>query len=840
MSVSLKACLVSLVLLLGACGGGGGDDASSGGGSGGGGGGGGGAAPGTTTPPASTPPSTPTSTDYNTTEFQRNWGLGAVKALAAYEDGLSGDGIVVGVIDSGIDLDQSELTPNIHAASKDIFDGSVNALVTVLGGTPKNVSETRPGGADLDDIDGHGTFVAGLIAAQRNGVRSHGLAFEAKILAVRADDPGSCATDCNFNDDYIAAALNYAVANGANIVNMSLGGSPANSYLEGAIRDATAADVVIVISAGNAPEETAPFSPDADADPFALAAREPWANGAVIIAGSADAAGNISDFSNRAGAGMNYYLLAPGEDLYSTAVASGSGATTFGTGSGTSFAAPLVAAAAALLMEKFPALTAAEIVDILLTSATDLGPVGVDATTGHGLLNLEAAIAPLGTTALSIKTSTGLILTQTGEAGSVSGGIIAGGLFGDGFGTGLQGGAVFTDRYDRAYTNRFDGQIHTVSPFADFASRFEAAENYETGRLDLGDRSALAFAARYDGARMSLEDEGAAWMVRRDMAPDRSIDHVRIRIETQFSDFGSTSVGLGGPLEAALDPTGGIGTSGAFLAQGTRLPWLSETSASASDNGVMSGGRRYGASYKLPGGYSLSAAAGEDRIGVPHLDALSRGVSGSIEEATRATTAIRLGHTSRRGAWALTYGQIVEEGTVLGSFSSGVFGLGEGAETDLLALGGEAALGAPGSSWVSLFGHLAGATIRVDEVALSAFSGYQGLRATQFALGVSLDNAALNGNRLSLTLSQPLRLEGGRVVYGFASGYDYASDTPLYDGAARSIAPSGRELDLELAWHFGVGEGTRVSANLLYQREPGHVSGRDDSVSLMLTGRSAF
>lgn len=554
-------CLVGLSVLLVACGGGGGKDVSP--------------SPTPTPPP---PPPPPAPSPFDTTEFQANWGLGAVNALSAYDAGLSGAGIVVAIIDTGIDLDQIELTGNLHPASKDIFDGAANTLTT-LGGATTIFSVLRTGGASLDDVDGHGTFIAGLIAAEKNDSRSHGLAYNAQILALRTDDVDSCPADCLFDDNAIAASLNFAVANGADVVNISLGGSPANPYLERAIKDAANAGVIIVISAGNAPESGSPFTPSPDPDPFALAALETWADAQIIIAGSSNDLGTISDFSNRAGIGAAFYLLAPGESVYSTAVDSGTGATTFGTGSGTSFAAPVVAAAAGLLLEKFPALTAAEIVDILLTSATDLGVTGVDAINGHGLLDLEAAIAPMGTTSLSIKTPTGVI-----TADPAAGGLVAGGLFGDGLSRGFQGGAIFTDKYDRAYATGFDGQIRLASPFTDFSSRFQAAASFETARLALAPGSALTFSTGYDRPLTGYEER----VLGISNAPDTTLSQTRFRVETSLGQKTSLSYGMGGALEDGLDQTGGRAMYGTFLAQGAQMPWLSNSGLAATEDGGKS------------------------------------------------------------------------------------------------------------------------------------------------------------------------------------------------------------------------------------------------------------
>ncbi len=130
---------------------------------------------------------------YETTEYQANYGLGVIGASSAYAAGATGRGITVGVVDTGIDVDHPELTGQIAAASTDIVSRD-----------PQFVN----------DIDGHGTAVAGVIAARRNQALMRGVAFKAKLLAVRADTPGSCATGCTSSQSNIAAATDYAVAQG--------------------------------------------------------------------------------------------------------------------------------------------------------------------------------------------------------------------------------------------------------------------------------------------------------------------------------------------------------------------------------------------------------------------------------------------------------------------------------------------------------------------------------------------------------------------------------------------------------------------------------------------------
>lgn len=157
-------------------------------GCGGGGGGGGGAAP----------------TNFNTAEFQANFGLGSINVLSTYSGGFTGTGQTIAVIDTGIDVDHPDLDANIAAASTDIVTSNA---------------------AFLNDIDGHGTQVSGVAAAERNSVGTHGVAFNSQILAIRADSIGSCLTLCSFTNTDVADAIDFAVANGAGVINLSIGGS---------------------------------------------------------------------------------------------------------------------------------------------------------------------------------------------------------------------------------------------------------------------------------------------------------------------------------------------------------------------------------------------------------------------------------------------------------------------------------------------------------------------------------------------------------------------------------------------------------------------------------------
>jgi len=376
--------------------------------------------------------------------------------------------------------------------------------------TSFDIFEDERGPDDIDSED-HGTLVTGVIAANKNDIAGHGIAFDSSVLAIRADRPGSCqeADGCVFEDDAVAEAIDDAVAMGVRVINLSLGGEPdQDATLENAIRRAAGEGVLVVISAGN---EAAPEGPNEDdpstVDPATGASPTEPANiaggtgtlGRVVAVGSVGLNGIISDFSNRAGNGengsstntKNYYILAPGERVVTTGPdddvvlpgdpdndADDEGDYYFV--SGTSFAAPYVSGALALMLDLFPNMTPEDALAALLDSADDYidntpdpirgeaAGVGTDAVSGVGTLNLARAFAPQGATSVQIN---GRAVPTAMTVAPASG------AFGDWASQpGALGTLVFTDKYNRAY--RFDAA--SIMPqgearIADFDHRADAA-----------------------------------------------------------------------------------------------------------------------------------------------------------------------------------------------------------------------------------------------------------------------------------------------------------------------------------------------------------------------------
>jgi hypothetical protein len=226
------------------------------------------------------------------------------------------------------------------------------------------------------DGRGHGTMVAGIAAAvTNNGQGVAGGTWRGKIMPVKVlDSTGSA------DDETIAAGITFAVDHGASVINMSLGGPGASTTLQSAVDYATSHNVVVVAAAGND-----------GGTANAAVPHYPAACNGVIAVGATDSAGNHSSFSSY---GPWISVVAPGEGIWSTTWATSSNRfSLYGSGSGTSFSSPLVAAVALLMRSANPNADQATIRARLIGSADDLGAPGFDSIYGAGMVDAAAALA---------------------------------------------------------------------------------------------------------------------------------------------------------------------------------------------------------------------------------------------------------------------------------------------------------------------------------------------------------------------------------------------------------------------------------------------------------------
>ncbi|NJN30260.1 MAG: S8 family serine peptidase [Synechococcales cyanobacterium RM1_1_8] len=287
-----------------------------------------------------------------------NWGNDLVNAPEAWARGYTGRGVVVAVIDSGVDINHQDLRNNLWTNSREIagngIDDDRNGYVDdIYGwnfGIGQNNNNVLPG--TTSSGQGHGTHVAGTIAAANNGIGMTGVAHGSRIMSLRM---GNVDNSGRFtNGGSLAQAIRYAVDNGARVINMSLGW-PDSPELRSALAYAASRNVITVSAAGNE-TQSSPGTP-------ARYATE-WG----VSVGAVNRDRVIASFSNRAGSNSQMqHVMAPGVQVYSTLPGN-----RYGFLDGTSMASPHVAGVVALMLSANPNLTSAQVRSILTSSATRL------------------------------------------------------------------------------------------------------------------------------------------------------------------------------------------------------------------------------------------------------------------------------------------------------------------------------------------------------------------------------------------------------------------------------------------------------------------------------------
>jgi subtilisin family serine protease len=295
--------------------------------------------------------------------------------------------IVIALIDTGLDHAHPDLRKaSIWQNPREILNGrddDLNGYVDDVMGWNFVEHNNFPW-----DYTGHGTHVAGIVAATNNGAGIAGVSWGARIMPLKVLDSEGQGRSVG-----VTEAIFYAVKKGARVINLSLGGEHLSSAEKLAVDYAVRRNVVVVVAAGNSGKDTAGYGPGG--------------LGNVIMVAATDVDDKRAPFSNW---GRHVRIAAPGTDILSLRARSTSLGVPAGAPreaadkaflgpdkrylrlSGTSFAAPFVSGAASLLLAQRPSLTAAQVERMLLMSADDVDAPGWDLFTGYGRLNVRRAL----------------------------------------------------------------------------------------------------------------------------------------------------------------------------------------------------------------------------------------------------------------------------------------------------------------------------------------------------------------------------------------------------------------------------------------------------------------
>ncbi len=736
--------VVTAPMLLAACGGGGGVNSS----------GSNGPPPGTPTPtpapaptPSPAPTPTPTPTAADSAEYKASASAAAMKAAYAYDRGITGKGVTIAVIDTGIDTSGAEFAGRISADSTS-FDQKIARCATCVSETVRY---------DLKDIQGHGTQTAAIALAARDGRGMQGVAPDATLLALKISGPnlsnvsptsGPVPESEGPNPALIAQAITHAVTKGAFVISMSLNGTSAGQF---AVDQRTAMDLVrtqnrlFVQSVSNFVDENS-FTGQISQNLVGTdLANKDWFLFGIRVDKSLQApSGNglPGPLADRMLAVVAVDVQTVGKDGEAVTI------------TGNSFAAPAIAGAAALLKQYWPQLGGREISRILLDTATDLGAAGVDDKFGAGLLNVEKAMQA--------------------QAPAAS----------------------FTAA--QAVLARY-ASLTLSAPFGGAAGA--AALNDKVGSMTVLDRYGRDF--RMTGAS-GIRAQGSGLLAGAMLTP---IDPPWMTAGASDARFGfaspvTTTGYLQGarsnrPAVASFSPARGqTVTFGANVAigQGSSL-------AGSPLRGI--GATPVGMSSAWTGaGWSASFASGTSRD--------RRTAQRTLALATPLGVGVELADLSERGR-------------ILGMNAGPAFGL-TSAATTMATLTMRRTLA--GVAWSA---RASAATTRVR-------GGSDLMRFAQPVLGTAFafeGARGLLGGIATFGLSSPLRVERARATMLMPVAYDLMTGTLATRTASVDLAPSARELDIELGWSAALSPTSSLRLGVARAFDAGHVAGATDTAGFM-------
>ena len=699
-----------------------------------------------TNPPAPPPPPPPPKTPYEI-ESETSWGYNAIGGKAAYDQGHRGMGTSVAVIDSGVTTSNQpgvDFPRYRHPMSVDIVDGQ-----------PQNF-ETSYGGADDDP---HGNAVTSIIMSARDGRGIVGVAPDATLLAVDADQ--TTGNDGQYLTGDVAAGMVWAADIGVKIINLSLGGGY-DPDIDTAIEHITGiGDAILVASAGNS---------GGSLSYPAKYAGSAKAHGKVIAVGAIDQSGQIADFSSRPETAeqAEFFLVAPGVDIPVT-LADGK----VYVGSGTSLAAPFVSGALAVLKSAFPFLSNDQLVELVLTTARDLGDTGTDMTYGRGMLDLVSALRKVGP--LSLVDSDGNAVDM--ELSQLN----LGAAFGDAlFNTLALNQAIALDAFGRGYQAGLTGRIERQALGGFLHQRLAAQESGAT-TVTTG---AFGGGLQLQAASASHDSDHAAYLSSR----QQQAQGASLYWQSDETSIGRIEAGYNlAPSQRLLDNDG---AGNQFLAAADMISPVA---------GLTESGR----SLKVQG----------ERMGVAFHHSNTKRSGNSLAVQSRAKLSENL---------SLSHSLMIEEGRTLGSDGSGAFaGFGRGSTSQFLGLHGK-------GEWQ---GWQVGGDVTFGMTKLQGgdqqLDNWSTVTSSAFALHASREDVLSENDRFGFIIGQPLRVEGGSVDVTMPTAQlDDGSLT--YRSERASLAPSGRELRMEVAYERPLSEQSQVSAFAMLRHQPNHVADADD------------
>jgi subtilisin family serine protease len=722
----------------------------------------------------------------------------------------NGNGVIVAVVDGGIDLDHSEFSGRVLTGT---CFGRSTTICSVEGGSIGG----DPGIYGSQNT--HGTHVAGIIAGATTG-----LATTARILPVKVCDTNS--SSCPGDPD---SGIVWASQNGAKVINLSLGGSSLYASDIHAASVAIANGSLIVVSAGNSGNATPAGGY------LAGAAIKDGVRGGMIVVGALNSSNTIASFSQTPGAtcevsgGTNYcmrdyFVVAPGSGI--TSAVGGGG---YGVKSGTSMAAPYVSGVAALIKGEWSYLKPEQIANIIFQTTDDLGAPGTDDVYGRGAVNITRAMSPVGGSEIIVATAGKKVTNATGARGVLNTSSL-GPMSAPLQSSSLLKNVVVVDTFGRNYNADLTKLAQTRSlaiggPQNDLFHRlspFSIASDVD----NLGTVSVSGFVQLTTNPEEDESRGGRGYS----LATAQNVA-VSISPSSNLSFDVGHNLYLSGYVND-YDVRAGGNDGGVFLsASALNSPYLA----------LADGANFVGTTYalfdnvKLRVGYADTGNS--DRAILPGI--VSDSNQALIESASRDTSrrearSVIAGAFYEFADWGgigLTATNTVERNGILSGYSSGAFGVADTSRTAGLGVSARLKLG---EGWATSFAWNEGVT-RLDLVSGGLFSSAGALRSRAYGIAFTKDDI-LGGDMLGLAVTRPLHIYAGGATIEAATGLGYDEDL-VYGREYLSLAAVRPETDFEFGYTMKLlGGRMTLQGNAAYQMDVDGQAGTDAIAAIARAG----
>ena len=742
----------------------------------------------------------------------------------------NGAKVVIAIVDTGIQLNHPQFK-NASGATRVLPGICMGGLSTTLCATKDN----KLGGDDaVWPTITHGTHVAGIAAGL-----TVGLASNAYILPVRVCDSKTGACPGNIDGGIV-----WASQHGANIINLSLGGSVLASYDINAAKTAVTNGSLIVESAGNSGNSVA------TGGFLTGAALYDGVRGGMIVVGALAATNKIASYSDVAGTTCltqsgqkycmkNYFVVAPGSAIISSV--GGGGTATL---SGTSMAAPYVSGVAADIKALWPYLTMRQVASVILGTAIDLGAAGPDPVYGMGVVDLANALKPHGTLTLATTsttlTSTATTTSTTSTTGTnsivndIRGATLSGALSTGLLQSSLLRKVVAVDSFDRTYTADLSKGVRNdgfdIASFVMLDQLLSTASTPGSVGSGLKAVSGAAYSPDFGVVTMSgMFNTVTTPATFASTATARDVVNTTVtNLAVSASPFEDVSFDMGYRLRLS----GRVNRYDAGASEAYSGLFLSASAVNSPYASLTDGGNYAGATINLADGLDVRTgyswlAAGSAQSGLTTTSKIDgftvHNPSGEFAQRGASSAVVSMAwNFAAWGGLGITASQTDEVNGVLGGVGSGALDLARSANTSAVDASMRIALG---PRWIATLAYGEGLT-ELDPRSNGLLNSASALRSRSYGVAIATRDI-FGDDSLGLALTRPMHVYGGSGILQAATDVD-ASGNLTFSKERIGFAEATPETDLEVGYTKSFLDGkVSLQSDAAYQLDVAGQSGRN-------------